>query len=58
MNVWYFFKVADKDLGKLLNLDEVIILSYSFLAFIIAGTPTKFVELLRTTTINLGNDGM
>lgn len=35
-----------------ISLNEALLLGYSFLAFIIAGTPTKFVELLRTTIYN------
>jgi uncharacterized membrane protein len=46
---WYNQKF---DLGEQLNFNEVYILIYSFLAFIIAGTPTKFVKLIRLTIYN------
>lgn len=48
---WRFYNLNFK-LSEQLNLNEAIILVYSFCAFIIAGTPTKFVKLIRVTIYN------
>lgn len=47
---WYWNKPIDYN--NQINFNEVLILGYSFIAFIIAGTPTRFVELIRTTIYN------
>ena len=53
LNIWYYYFIVNQDLSKVLNLDEALILLYSFAAFAIAGTPSNFVKLLRNTTVNL-----
>lgn len=43
----------DFDLSKQAGVNNIIILCYSFLAFVMAGTPKKFVELMRQTILNM-----
>ena len=53
LNLMYFnFRFINFDLSTQLNFNEAIILSYSFVAFMIAGTPSKFVKLIRITIFN------
>ena len=44
---------ADFDLNKQAGVNNILILGYSFLAFVIAGTPKKFVEITRKTVLSL-----
>lgn len=49
--LFYFFYCIEssweKALGSMLNLNEALILSYSFIAFTLYGTPSKFVKGIR-----------
>jgi hypothetical protein len=50
--LFYWFWNRPIDYNNQINFNEVLILGYSFVAFIIAGTPTKFVKLIRVTIYN------
>lgn len=50
--IYFWFWNKPIDFNNQINFNEVLLLGYSFLAFIIAGTPTKFVKLLRITIYN------
>lgn len=50
--IFFWFWNKPIDFNNQINFNEVLLLGYSFLAFIIAGTPTKFVKLLRNTIYN------
>ena len=52
-NIRFYYVTTNQDLSKVLNMDEVIILVYSFLAFAIAGTPSRFVKSLRRWILNI-----
>lgn len=54
LNFIFYWKWNDPlDYNLQINFNEVLVLGYSFLAFIIAGTPAKFVKLVRTTIYNI-----
>jgi hypothetical protein len=52
---YYFFLFFNYefDLNKQMGINNALILIYSFTAFAIAGTPTKFVKLIRESVYSL-----
>jgi hypothetical protein len=50
--LFYWYWNSPIDYNNQINFNEVLILAYSFIAFVIAGTPTKFVKIIRATIYN------
>lgn len=58
LNLYYFCYISlqEEFMGKLNDvvlINEAIILGYTLVAFIIAGTPSKFVQTVRNAIFNL-----
>lgn len=54
-NLWQvsFDASFESNYSRLINFNEAIILGYTFIAFIIAGTPRAFVDLLKKYILKL-----
>lgn len=50
---FYLYYNHEFDLNKQMGINNAIILIYSFTAFAIAGTPTRFVKLIRESVYSL-----
>lgn len=54
--LWYYFN-TEKQLGQQVTYNEAALLIYSFIAFILSGTPTKFMLAMKkgaTSVVKIG----
>lgn len=52
LNIWYYitFNRSMFDLGNQMNINGVVVMLYSFIAFVIHGTPEKFIRNIKLNT--------